>query len=120
MIYRVIRAIRGLVVIYNVRIFMKISVDDVEFYTLTTTQKNVIKDTVNSDLFDDDMKRRVEWVLMHLYQQCFKKLKAEWDPKLVALGHETIPTNPDAFAALVFARPEYLDRKARDKEAQQI
>ena len=37
---------------------MKISVDDVELYTLSETQSNVIKYDINSDEFDADMKRR--------------------------------------------------------------
>ena len=93
---------------------MKISVDDQELYTLSTTQKNVIKNDINADIFDDDMKERLNWVLMHKYEQCFKRLKAEWDPKLAALGVESVPTDPDAYAELVFAREEYKDRAARD------
>ena len=97
---------------------MKISVDDKELYTLSETKKNVIKNDINADDFDADMKRRLDWVLNHKYEQCFKRLKNEWDMKLPALGVETIPTDPDAYAELVFARPEYKDRKARDLEAE--
>ena len=97
---------------------MKISVDDQEIYTLTETQKSVIKNDISSDVFDEDMKRRLNWVLTHKYEQCFKRLKSEWEPKLAALGVESLPTNPDAFAQLVFARPEYKDRAARDLESE--
>jgi len=98
---------------------MKISVDDKELYSLTDTQKNVIKNEINSDTLDADLKRRLQWVLTHKYEQCFKKLKAEWDPKLAKNGVESIPTDPDAYAALVFEQPNYEDRKTRDaKEAQ--
>ena len=96
---------------------MKISVDDTELYTLSTTQKNVIKNDINADDFDDDMKRRLDWVLRHKYEQCFKRLKAEWDVKLPALGVSSIPTDPDAYAELVFAREEYKDRKDRELAA---
>ena len=99
---------------------MKISVDDQELFTLTETQKQVIKNDINADGFDADMKRRLNWVLLHKYEQCFKRLKAEWEPKLAKAGVESFPTDPDAFAQLVFARPEYLDRKARELEAEQI
>ena len=95
---------------------MKISVDDVEIYTLTETQKNVIKDSIKSDEFDADMKRRLDWVLKHKYEQCFKRLKNEWEPRLKTLGVESIPLDDDAFADLVFARPEYKDRLAREAE----
>ena len=99
---------------------MKISVDDQELFTLSETQKKIIKNDINADLFEDDMKRRLNWVLTHKYEQCFKRFKAEWDAKLPALGVESIPTDPDAYAALVFARPEYKDRKSRDLSAEQL
>jgi len=96
---------------------MKISVDNKDLFELTTTQKNVIKNCINSDVFDEDMKRRLQWVLMHKYEQCFKRLKDEWDGKLPGLGVSSIPTDKDAYAEMIFALPEYKDRKARDLEA---
>ena len=92
---------------------MKISVDDVELYTLSITQEDVIKNDIASEVFEVDMKRRVEWVLMHKYDQCFKALKAEWDDKLIANGVETIPTDPDEYAELVFDQVNYKDKSAR-------
>ena len=96
---------------------MKISVDDQELYTLSTTQKNDIKNDINADIFDEDMKRRLQYILTHKYERCFARLKAEWDKKLPALGVGSIPKDPDAYAELVFALPQYKDRKARDAEA---
>ena len=99
---------------------MKIKVDDELLFELTEIQKNVMKNDIASDIFDADMKRRLEYILTHKYEQCFKRLKAEWDPKLEVLGVESIPTNKDAYAELVFARPEYKDRAAKDLEAKQV
>ena len=95
---------------------MKISVDDVELFTLTDTQKAVIKDNISVDDFDADMKRRLRWVLTHKYEQCHIALKQQWDP-LLAKRVTSVPTDPDAYAALVFSQPDYLDRKARDTAA---
>lgn len=92
---------------------MKISVNDVELYTLSEVQKKVIKDYVREDIFDEDMKRRLKWVLMHLYDQAFIKLKKEWDTKLVVAGITSIPTDKDAYAQLVFAQPTYKSRLER-------
>jgi hypothetical protein len=94
---------------------MKISVDDKELFTLTETQKKVIKNDIPADIFDQDMCRRLEYILMHKYAQCFKRLKTEWEPKLAASGARMIPTDPDEFATMVFAHPDYKDRKERDK-----
>lgn len=93
---------------------MKISVDDKELFTLSETQKKVIMNDIHSDFFDEDMKRRLKYILMHKYEECFKRLKSEWEQKLKDLGVNSIPLDDSAFAELVFSRPEYMDRKARD------
>lgn len=95
---------------------MKISVDDVELYSLSDMQMNVLKHKINSDFIDADLKQRLQWVLTHVYEQAFKAMKQEWDSKLVANGVESIPTEPDAYAQLVFSQPNYKDRKTRDAE----
>lgn len=94
---------------------MKISTDDIELYTLSNHHEDVIKHTISSDIFEDDMKRRLEWVLMHLYERSFKQLKEQWEPKLAERGVQSIPTDPTAFADLVFSQPDYKDRKAQDE-----
>lgn len=96
---------------------MKISVNDVEIFTLNDTQKKVIQNNVLGSIFEEDMKRRLHWVIMHKYEECFKELKAEWDAKLEAAGIDMIPTKPDAYAELVFSQPEYKSRQQREDEA---
>ena len=93
---------------------MKVTVDGVDIFTLSDTQKKVIKNEIQSEIFDADMKRRIQWVIMHKYDQCFKKLKTEWDTKLVAAGVQSVPTDKDAYAELVFSQPTYMDRSARE------
>lgn len=95
---------------------MKVIVDGVDLFELSDIQKKVIQNDVHSDVFDADMKRRLKWILTHKYDECFKKFKAEWDLKLAANGVSMIPTNPDAYAQLVFSQPNYKDRKARASE----
>ena len=95
---------------------MKFNVDDETIYELNETKQNVIKNEVHSDEFNEDIKRRVKYIVDHKYDQCFKRLKAEWEPKLKASGIKTIPLDEDEFAQLVFAQPAYKDRKTRDTE----
>ncbi len=97
---------------------MKISVNDVELYTLTDLQKQVIENDIPSEILDRDLQRRLNWVLMHKYERCFDRLKKEWEPKLVANGVTSVPTDKDAFAQLVFGQPNYRDRSARDAESE--
>jgi hypothetical protein len=93
---------------------MKISINDIEIFTLTEIQKTVIKNDINEDELNQDMARRLEYILINKYDNCFSRLKLEWDQKLIDNGIESIPTNKDAYAQLVFSQPNYLDRKARD------
>lgn len=93
---------------------MKISVNDKELFSLSEVQKQVIKNDIHDDIFDEDMKRRICYSLMHKYEQCFKRLKEEWDSKLAANGVKMIPTDPESYAQLVFSQPNYKDKKSRD------
>lgn len=96
---------------------MKISVNDQELFTLTEIQKQVIKNDISADIFDEDMKRRLQYILTHKYERCMARLKHAWDQKLSANGVKMIPTDPEEYAQLVFAQPDYQDRSTRDLEA---
>lgn len=96
---------------------MKISVDDVELFTLSEIQKQVIKNDIHQDLFDADMKRRLQYILSHKYERCFARLRQEWDKKLADNGVSMIPTDPDQYSQLVFSQPNYKDKAARDSES---
>ena len=96
---------------------MKITIDGKDLFTLTEIQKKVLKNDITENIFEEDIKRRIFYVINHKYEQCFKRLKAEWETKLENEGIESIPTNKDAFAELVFSHPDYKDRSARDAEA---
>lgn len=93
---------------------MKISVDDKELFSLSDIQKKVIMNDIHEDEFDADMKRRLQYILMHKYERCFARLKQEWDKKLADNGVDMIPSNPDKYAELVFKQQNYQDRKQRD------
>ncbi len=94
---------------------MKISVDGKEVLSLNETQCNVIKNDISSDEFQVDIERRAAYILQHKYDQCMKRLRDEWMWKLQGRV-ESVPTNNDAFAKLIFSQPDYKDRKARDLE----
>lgn len=97
---------------------MKISVNDVELFTLSDIQKKVISYEIQNEILDDDLKRRIQWILMHKYDEVFKSFRNEWEPKLIAEGAKSLPTDKEEFASLVFAHPDYKDRSARELEAQ--
>jgi len=94
---------------------MKISLDDKEIFTLSETQKKVIKNDISDDIFEDDMGRRLQYILTHKYEECFKRLKSQWEPRLKAKGVASIPLDDDKFAEFVFSQPEYKSRYQKDK-----
>jgi hypothetical protein len=92
---------------------MKISVNNRELFSLSEVQKSVICNDIHADELDSDLERRLQWVLTHKYEQCMKRLRDEWMPKLKGRV-ESVPLDDDAFAQLVFSQPDYKDRKMRD------
>jgi hypothetical protein len=95
---------------------MKISVDDKELFRLSEIQKSVIRNEISDDIFEADMKRRLQYILTHKYERCFEDLKNEWIPKLKDRV-DSIPTNPDRLAELILSQPDYKCRKERDAES---
>lgn len=108
---------------------MKISVNDQELFTLSEIQKKVIQNDILSEIFDEDMKRRLKWILLdEKYEKCFARLKKEWcedkdkngQCKLSANGISSIPVDPDALAQLIVSQKNYKSRSQREKEANNI
>lgn len=91
---------------------MKVSVDGNDLFSLSETQKKVIKNEVLLEIFEEDMKRRLQWVLTHKYEECFKKLKEQWEP-ILAQRMSSIPTDPDKLAEIIFSQPDYKNRSQR-------
>lgn len=96
---------------------MKVSINDVELFNISDIKKQVICNDIPAEVLEEDLQRRIGWVMAHKYERCMERLKKEWMPKLKAAGVENIPLDDDVFAAMVFARPEYKDRSARELEA---
>lgn len=99
---------------------MKVSVDCAcsdKLFELSEIQKKVICNDINSSELDADMKRRLQYILMHKYERCFERLQKEWLPKLQANGVKSVPMDKDEFAQIVFSQPNYKDRSAREAES---
>ena len=92
---------------------MKISVNDVELFSLSDVQKQVIGDQISSEKFDEDVKRRLQWAVLHKHEQCMARLRKEWMPKLKGRV-ESVPVDDEAFAKLIFSQSDYKDRQSRD------
>lgn len=97
---------------------MKISVDDQELFSLSETQKAVIKSEIPHDEFDSDMKRRIQWVLTHKYERCLERLKKEWEPALKE-RYAMVPSGDDAIAQLICSQFDYKCGYTKRIEAEQ-
>lgn len=97
---------------------MKISVNDQTLFELNEIQIKVFANQIPNEILEDDLKRRLQWVIMHKYEECFRELENEWKQKFIDEGAKSLPVDKDEFAAMVFAHPDYKDRSARELEAQ--
>lgn len=104
---------------------MKISINDVEVFTLTQTQKKIMKNDINDDVFDNIVKNCLIWVLIdEKVKRGMVRLRKEWveGGKLAANGVTSIPIDDMLLADLIFSQDNtkpfpYKSRKARDNEA---
>lgn len=90
---------------------MKISVNDQELFTLTPIQLQVLGDVI-IDPLEEDLKRRLQYILIHKFEECMIDLKAKWIPKLQANGVKMIPIDNEDFAQLVFTQPDYVKKNS--------
>ncbi len=94
---------------------MKISVDDQELFTISDFQKKVICNDIRESEFDEDMKRRLSYIISHKFEGCLNRLRKEWEPVL-ASRYDSLPTNQEAFSNLVFSQEDYKCRETRYAE----
>lgn len=95
---------------------MKIQVDGRQVFELNETQKKVIQNDIPSEIFKEDMERRVKYIVEHKYERCMERLKKEWEPKLRDRV-ESLPTDLDALAELIFSQNDYKSRSQREMNA---
>jgi len=93
---------------------MKISVNDKEAFSLSEVQEKVIKNDVDERFFEEDMKRRLHWVLNQKYEESLRRLRQEWEPKMKS-RMAYMPTSDEEFAKVVFSQHDYKDRAHRER-----
>lgn len=94
---------------------MIIKLNDEEIYELDSHKQDVIANQINSDILKKDMKRRLCWLMDHVYEQYLERMKKEWEPKLKE-RMDAIPTSDEAFVKLVLSQPDYKDKKVLETE----
>lgn len=94
---------------------MKIKINEEVVYELDSLKKKIICNDIMEDIFDEDMKRRVRWVIEQKVEGCMRRLKEEWMPKLQK-RMDLIPSKDEKIAQLIFSQPDYKCRKTRELE----
>jgi hypothetical protein len=89
-------------------------------HTKTVTLTDLQQTILSNDLYNDtDNKGLDDWIQAALdgkISNCWKRMQREWTQKLMDDDSFTdaIPSNQADFVALVTARSDYKNRKARD------
>ena len=67
-----------------------------------------------------ELEARIAWILPNKYENCLRRLKLEWLPRLQERGILEIPSLDEELAELIFAQVDYKDRSQRDEEAEKF
>ena len=101
------------------KVICRIDGVDQEVCEITQHHLDVIGNEIPSSILIQDLKRRVEYILMHKYKRCLKRMKDEWIPKLQENGVESIPLNDQALVDLILQQDNYKNAQQRQDEAEE-
>ena len=84
--------------------------------SLTDLQQNILKNDLYSDTDNAGLDKWIQDAVDGKINNCWKRFRTEWTTKLMDDSDFTdaIPSNQADFVALVTARDDYKNRKAKD------
>tara|TARA_B110000196_G_scaffold282343_1_gene263529 strand:- start:264 stop:554 length:291 start_codon:yes stop_codon:yes gene_type:complete len=84
--------------------------------SLTDLQQTILKNDLYSDTDNAGLDLWIQTAVDGKLNSCWKRFQREWTTKLMddASFTDAIPSNQADFVALVTARADYKNRKARD------
>ena len=84
--------------------------------SLTDLQQNILKNDLYSDADNAVLDSWIQDAVDGKINSCWKRMQSEWTTKLMNDDSFTdpIPSNQADFVALVIARSDYKNRKAKD------
>lgn len=94
---------------------MKIYADDQLLFEISDSDFKLL----NNDLLcvEEDIKRRLQWVISHKLDLCYKSLKEEWDQKLADNPDiSSVPTKRDEYVNFVTGLDDYKNRTDRESD----
>ena len=89
--------------------------------SLTDLQQTILSDSILNDTDNAGIDNWLEGAITGKINSCWKRMQRKWTQQLMddPSFSDPIPSNQVDFIALVTARPDYQNRKARDDERQQ-
>tara|TARA_B100000767_G_C19574237_1_gene454546 strand:+ start:520 stop:804 length:285 start_codon:yes stop_codon:yes gene_type:complete len=84
--------------------------------SLTDLQQTILKNDLYSDTDNAGLDKWIQDAVDGKISNCWKRFQREWTTRLMddASFTDAIPSNQADFVALVTARDDYKNRKARD------
>lgn len=86
-------------------------------YSLSPEDLFLLKDEMPAGTVEQDIKRRIAWVIEHKCEERWKQFREYWTSILLREKQE-FPSDKKDFVNLVVSRIDYQDRDARDSEHQ--
>ncbi len=89
--------------------------------TITDLQQNILSNDLYNDTDNAGLDTWIQGAFDGKVNNCWKRMHNQWSQKLMNDPSFTdpIPSNQEDFVALVIARPDYQNRKARDDAAEE-
>lgn len=94
---------------------MQVKVNDKVIFEISDVDFKLLE----HDLLDvpGEIERRLQYIIQHKVEQCYKRFKAEWDDKLSKDPDvNSIPTKRDDYVNFIIKLPDYKNREVRELE----
>lgn len=94
---------------------MKIKYEDQDIIEISEIDRLVLENDLISEDIEEDMLRRIKYVITHKIKQCEKRLMDEWVPELLNDPTvDTLPADRDMLIRKILNMPNYKNKKQRD------
>ncbi len=91
--------------------------DNTEIFQISDVDLKLMADELVD--VEDEINRRIQWVIEHKCEQVYKRFRQQWEGKLKSENVETIPMQKEAFVNLITVRADYKNRAQREAEEAQ-
>lgn len=96
---------------------MDIFLDNEKVFSISDDEAKIMKHSVLSENFIEDLKRRLKWVVGEHIAQRTREIKMEWEQRLIERGAKSLPTDPVEFCKMALCQPDYKDASQKSAEA---